>query len=211
MAERCEWCLLGNHDLAALYEPTNFNEVAERAAYWTRKQLEAVTDADQRRARWELLGRLRVRVQEGDFLAVHGTPRKPINEYLFPEDVQSGTRKFEQIFARVPRYGMQGHTHVPGVFTAEPEFYSPEELGEGSWTLPTDEQLIFNPGSVGQPRDGDSRASYAILETSEGEDKTTLEFIREPYDIEAVAAKIIAEPELADWLGERLRLSLIHI
>lgn len=205
VAERCEWCLLGNHDLAALYEPTNFNEVAERAAYWTRKQLEAVTDADQRRARWELLGRLRVRVQEGDFLAVHGTPRKPINEYLFPEDVQSGTRKFEQIFARVPRYGMQGHTHVPGVFTAEPEFYSPEELGEGPWTLPTDEQLIFNPGSVGQPRDGDPRASYAILETSEGEDKTTLEFIREPYDIEAVAAKIIAEPELADWLGERLR------
>ena len=205
VAERCEWCLLGNHDLAALYEPTNFNEVAERAAYWTRKQLEAVTDADQRRARWELLGRLRVRVQEGDFLAVHGTPRKPINEYLFPEDVQSGTRKFEQIFARVPRYGMQGHTHVPGVFTAEPEFYSPEELGEGPWTLPTDEQLIFNPGSVGQPRDGDPRASYAILETSDGEDKTTLEFIREPYDIEAVAAKIIAEPELADWLGERLR------
>ena len=100
---------------------------------------------------------------------------------------------------------MQGHTHVPGVFTAEPEFYSPEELGEGPWTLPTDEQLIFNPGSVGQPRDGDPRASYAILETSDGEDKTTLEFIREPYDIDAVAAKIIAEPELADWLGERLR------
>ena len=58
---------------------------------------------------------------------------------------------------------------------------------------------------MGQPRDGDPRASYAILETSEGGDKTTLEFIREPYDIEAVAAKIIAEPELADWLGERLR------
>ena len=58
---------------------------------------------------------------------------------------------------------------------------------------------------MGQPRDGDPRASYAILETSEGEDKATLEFIREPYDIEAVAAKIIAEPELADWLGERLR------
>ena len=65
--------------------------------------------------------------------------------------------------------------------------------------------MIFNPGSVGQPRDGDPRASYAILDISEAEDKATLEFIREPYDIEAVAAKIIAEPELADWLGERLR------
>ena len=43
------------------------------------------------------------------------------------------------------------------------------------------------------------------LDISEAEDKATLEFIREPYDIEAVAAKIIAEPELADWLGERLR------
>ena len=204
VAERCEWCLLGNHDLAALYEPTNFNEVAERAAYWTRKQLEAVTDADQRRP-LGVAGEAPCSCSRRRLLGGPWHPRKPINEYLFPEDVQSGTRKFEQIFARVPRYGMQGHTHVPGVFTAEPEFYSPEELGEGPWTLPTDEQLIFNPGSVGQPRDGDPRASYAILETSEGEDKTTLEFIREPYDIEAVAAKIIAEPELADWLGERLR------
>ena len=89
--EKCEWSLMGNHDFGVLYEPTNFNPGAEAAAYWTRGQLDAEQDADLRQSRYEFLGRLRVRVVEQvngatPVLAVHGSPRRPINEYISPDD-----------------------------------------------------------------------------------------------------------------------------
>jgi diadenosine tetraphosphatase ApaH/serine/threonine PP2A family protein phosphatase len=200
VAERCAWCLMGNHDFGVLYEPTNFNLAAKDAAYWTRSRFEAEQDAEQARRRWEFLGSLRVRVAEGEFLCVHGTPRRPINEYLFPEDAMNSPVKMQQIFDRVERFCLVGHTHVPGVFTDEPDFYPPADL-EGVYQLSEGEKAIINPGSVGQPRDLDPRSSYAILDEAE----RRVEFYRLPYDVEAVVAKIKAIPQLSDWLGERLR------
>jgi diadenosine tetraphosphatase ApaH/serine/threonine PP2A family protein phosphatase len=199
IAERCEWSLMGNHDFGVLYEPTNFNQAAEQAAYWTRAQFEREPDKDKAATRWEFLGRLRVRVMFGDFLCVHGSPRRPINEYLFPEDAINSPVKMQQIFERIEKYCMVGHTHVPGVFTDEPDFYPPGDV-EGKYTLSSNgEKIIVNPGSVGQPRDLDPRASYAIL------DESGIEFFRIEYDIDAVVTKIKAITELSDWLGERLR------
>ena len=198
--EKCHWALMGNHDFGALYEPTNFNAVAEQAAYWTRTQFEAEGDPDKAAKRWEFLGSLRVRVGYGDFICVHGTPRRPINEYLFPEDAINSPVKMQQVFDRVEKYCLVGHTHVPGVFTDEPDFYPPDDL-DGCYQLTDDEKAIINPGSVGQPRDLDPRASYAILD----EDEKRVEFYRLPYDIDAVFNKIQAVPELSDWLGERLK------
>jgi diadenosine tetraphosphatase ApaH/serine/threonine PP2A family protein phosphatase len=200
IADKCQWCLLGNHDYGALYEPTNFNAVAEQAAYWTRAQFEAEPDADKAAQRWEFLGRLRVRVGYGDFLCVHGSPRRPINEYLFPEDAINSPVKMQQVFDRVTKFCMVGHTHVPGVFTDEPDFYPPEDLG-GIYKLNDNERAIINPGSVGQPRDLDPRASYAILDHEAGQ----VEFHRLEYDIDTVVDKIYAIPELSNWLGDRLR------
>jgi diadenosine tetraphosphatase ApaH/serine/threonine PP2A family protein phosphatase len=200
VAEKCEWALMGNHDFGALYEPTNFNAVAEQAAYWTRAQFEAEGDPDKAAVRWEFLGKLKVRVSFGEFLCVHGSPRRPINEYLFPEDAINSPLKMQQIFERVEKYCLVGHTHVPGLFTDEPDFYPPDDLN-GSYQLNDDEKAIVNPGSVGQPRDLDPRASYAILD----EDERQVEFFRVAYDVEAVFEKIMAVPELSDWLGERLR------
>ncbi len=197
VAERCEWSLMGNHDFSVLYEPTNFNVVAEQAAYWTRAQFEAETDAAKAATRWEFLGRLRVRVVWGDYLCVHGTPRQPINEYLFPEDAINSPLKMQQIFDRVEKYCLVGHTHVPGVFTDEPDFYPPKDLN-GKYQLGQDSKAIINPGSVGQPRDLDPRASYAILSDSH------VEFYRLEYDVESVVRKVRKIPELNDWLGERL-------
>ncbi|MHC5002346.1 MAG: metallophosphoesterase family protein, partial [Planctomycetota bacterium] len=91
-----------------------------------------------------------------------------------------------------------GHTHVPGVFTDEPDFYPPEEL-DRVYKFNDHEKAIVNPGSVGQPRDLDPRASYAIL----ADDR--VEFFRLDYDVDSVAQKIFDVPELSDWLGERLR------
>jgi diadenosine tetraphosphatase ApaH/serine/threonine PP2A family protein phosphatase len=212
--QRCAWCLMGNHDYGVLYEPTNFNASAESAAFWTREQFDAEPDQALRAERYKFLNHLKVRVVEqigpaglqpvvpGDaglpLLAVHGSPRKPINEYIFPDDAANNADKMESIFDRVPRLCIVGHTHVPGVFTDEPDFYPPGELGEGGYRFRDDEKAIVNVGSVGQPRDNDPRASYAILHS------THVEYVRLEYDIDATANKIKAIPQLQSWLGERL-------
>lgn len=201
VAERCEWSLLGNHDFGALYEPTNFNQAAEQAAYWTRAQFEAEPDSAKAATRWEFLGRLRVRVTFGSFLCVHGSPRRPINEYLFPEDAINSPVKMQQIFDRVEKYCLVGHTHVPGVFTDEPDFYPPDDL-QGVYKLNNGEKAIINPGSVGQPRDMDPRSSYCILDEAP---EPRVEFFRLDYDVDAVVEKIHNIPQLSDWLGERLK------
>jgi len=95
---------------------------------------------------------------------------------------------------------MSGHTHVPGIFTDEPDFYPPEDLDNFTFQYADDGHFIINPGSVGQPRDLDPRSSYAILD----DEPKTVEFFRLDYDIEAVREKIHAIPELSNWLGDRL-------
>ncbi len=197
VAERCEWSLMGNHDFGVVYEPTNFNLAAEQAAYWSRDQFELDPDRDRTARRWDFLSRLRVRVTFDSFLCVHGTPRRPINEYLFPEDAMNSPVKMQQIFDLVDRYCLVGHTHVPGVFTDEPDFYPPDDI-DGVYKLREGEKAIINPGSVGQPRDLDPRASYAMI------DDDSVRFFRLEYDIDAVVSKIRAIPELLAWLGDRL-------
>lgn len=200
VAESCDWCLMGNHDFAVLYEPTNFNTAAEQASYWTREQFESEQDTARAKTRWELLGRLKVRVSFRNFLCVHGSPRRPINEYIFPEDAINSPVKMEQIFSRIDRYCLVGHTHLPGVFTDEPDFYPPGDLDNNVYSFRDDEKAIINPGSIGQPRDSDPRLSYALLD----EEKSTVTFHRLEYDIQSVVQKIKATPELSDWLGDRL-------
>lgn len=201
--ERCAWSLMGNHDFSVLYEPTNFNPGAEQAAYWTRQQFDAEPDAELRRSRYEFLGQLRVRVVEATpesnlpILAVHGSPRRPINEYIFPDDCHTAPDKVTTIFERVPKLCIVGHTHVPGVFTDEPDFYPPGELTDATYKF-MEEKAIINVGSVGQPRDLDPRACYTVLSADR------IQFVRLEYDVEKTASKIKAVPELSDWLGDRL-------
>lgn len=201
---RCEWSLMGNHDFAVLYEPTNFNAPAEQAAYWTREKFDEEPDTELRAQRYGFLGELRVRVVEtppgGAFpiLAVHGSPRRPINEYIFATDALDAPDKLEAIFRRVEKLAIVGHTHVPGVFTDEPDFYPPDELGEFCYRFNDEEKAIINVGSVGQPRDQDPRASYVVLHDDR------VEFFRIPYDIDVTARKIREEPRLNDYLSDRL-------
>lgn len=196
--ERCEWSLMGNHDFGVLYEPTSFNAMAEQAAFWTRAQLDAEADEDDRARRYKFLGQLRVRVVDrGRYLAVHGSPRRPINEYIFPEDVISNPGKMQQIFERIDQYCIVGHTHQPGVFREELPFQTPADLGGKGFEL-NGEKAIINVGSVGQPRDQDPRAAYVILHDDR------VEFARVEYDIDVTAKKIQETEALNDYLGERL-------
>lgn len=195
--ERCDWSLLGNHDFAVLYEPTLFNATAESAAFWTRRQIEQEPDPVKRRKRWEYLGNLKIRERTPKSVWVHASPRKPINEYIFPDDVISAPAKLAQIFDRIEHRCFVGHTHVCGVFTDEPDFYPPPDL-KGVYRFNDREKCVINPGSVGQPRDRDPRASYAILYDER------VEFVRLHYNIHAVIEKVRLIDDLSDFLGTRL-------
>lgn len=193
-AMKADFCLLGNHDQAALFDPEGFNAGAERAIFWTRSILEKPTPGSE--ARWEFLGELPRRKAEGDLLFVHGSARNPLNEYVFPEDVYN-QQKMEKIFALVTKYCFQGHTHIPGIFTEGFEFLAPEEL-DFEYEL-GDQKALINVGSVGQPRNGDNRSSYVIL------DGNTVKFQRVEYNFETTAQKIYDIPDLDNFLGDRLR------
>ncbi len=220
--ERAERCLCGNHDMAVFYEPANFNVSAERACYWTRQVMEDETNKPRRDRRWEFLGRLPAKFDYHDLMFVHGSPRRPVNEYLFAEDVYTNPHKILANFERLEgktRACFVGHTHVPGVFLDDPYFDPPSELGpECQYVIADDEKAIINIGSVGQPRDRDIRASYVIVHEDDGGDweasvkslghrkypRTAVEFIRVEYDIEKAVNKVLAIPELDDFLGTRL-------
>jgi len=174
--------------------------VALQAVYWTREQLERrdgpPDDVDQR---WDFLGELPRTHTDAGYLFVHGSPREPTNEYVFPEDVYN-QRKMEALFDRIDRCCFQGHTHIPGIFTDSGEFITPDEC-DYQFQM-TGAKAMFNVGSVGQPRDSDPRACYAILDEADG---VTVEFRRVEYPRDITVQKIYDIPSLDNMLGDRLR------
>jgi len=202
LVQRCKMVLLGNHDQGAMFDPEGFNQPAERAIFWTRSQLETSSEPRTvREARWEFLAERPRTHRENGLLFVHGSARNPLNEYVFPEDIYN-LRKMERIFSLVEKTCFQGHTHVPGVFIEQlPEdvyqFKGPEEV-EYVYQL-DGRKTLCNVGSVGQPRDGDWRACYILL------DGDVIRFRRVEYDVDTTVQKIYAIPELENFLGERLR------
>ena len=194
---QCKIVLLGNHDQGAMFDPEGFNASAECAIFWTRAQLEAPHgDREGTAKRWEFLNERPRSHRENGFLYVHGSARNPLNEYVFPEDIYN-QRKMERIFALVDRYCFQGHTHVPGIFTESLQFHSPEEV-EYAYKL-DGRKTLCNVGSVGQPRDGDWRACYILL------DDDTIHYRRVEYNVDATIEKIYAVEDLENFLGDRLR------
>lgn len=195
--ERCDVCLLGNHDQGALFDPEGFNAGAERAIFWTRDQLEQTGPSREAAdARWDFLGALPRNYQEGGYLFVHGSPRNPLNEYVFPEDTYN-RRKMEKLFSLIREYSFQGHTHVPGVFTEDFRFFSPEEV-DSQFRL-GNEKVMINVGSVGQPRDGNPDACYILIEDG------VVHFRRVEYPVDQIVEQIHATAELDNFLGDRLR------
>lgn len=211
--QSCRVTLLGNHDQGAMYDPEGFNNSAEKAILWTRDQLENPLDRNNAK-RWEFLNELPRTYKLGPFQFVHGSPRNPLSEYIFPEDIYNH-RKMERLFQLVERHCFQGHTHVPGIFTESFQFYAPDEI-DFEYSL-GDAKVMVNVGSVGQPRDGDPRACYLILDDGLPPDfnpqaarpadasAIKLQYRRLAYDFEATIEKINAIPELEKFLGERLR------
>jgi predicted phosphodiesterase len=200
--DRCGVVILGNHDQGALFDPDGFNVRADRAIRWTRSQLEMHDRLPRHSANQisDFLGELPRSHADGDLLYVHGSARRPLDEYVFPEDIYNPL-KMEHIFELVGRYCFQGHTHIPGLFTTSPDFTPavvPRDQREVCLPLPHEKAMV-NVGSVGQPRDGDPRACYVILE-----DDQRVRFRRIEYPWADTSRKIHAIADLDNFLGDRL-------
>lgn len=164
----------GNHDQAML-DPALlswFNPDAAAAAQWTNSVLTSESRAYLKTL--PLLGRL------GPHRLVHGSPRKPyIWEYIV-DDLQA----LEILYKLGKRLCFFGHTHLPRIFTEEGEIL-PAATTEDEW-LELPQSALVNPGSVGQPRDGNPQAGFAVLDL----DRPAVQFRRVAYDIEKTQAKI---------------------
>jgi predicted phosphodiesterase len=194
----CNVNVLGNHEEAVLNGcPPSFSPRARRAIAWTRWALledPAVPEAE-RKAREEFMRSFKMQLRIGGVTYVHGSPRGPTRDYVLPRDAND-KKKMREIFARMEDYCFCGHSHTPGIFTAE-GFTHPSDMFD-LYIMGTHEKALVNVGSVGQPRDGDPRACYVTF------DGDTVVWRRVSYDVEATARRIYEIKELDRFLGDRL-------
>ena len=191
------WALKGNHELGLL-EPSEAERYSHRALdalNWTRGKLEAPGDADNA-DRLAFLNAMPEKQQIDDRLFCHGSPRLPVNEYCYPDLGTRHPERMKVIFDMLEHVAFVGHTHIPGVLTEDGTFETPAEVGNEYEIGPG--KVIINVGSVGQPRDRNPRASYALL------DGDTVVFRRVQYDVDIAASQIFAVDALDDGLGDRL-------
>ncbi len=196
-----EICLMGNHDEALFLDASDFNPHARRAIEWTRERLRPRWwSSSEAKGRWRWLQGLPVRHQLGRYLLVHGSPRDPVREYVLSTDGFLNPGKLRGIFDAFEGVVLCGHTHHPGIHTDDLRFTGLDGRDELSLELPTGLRAVINVGSVGQPRDGDPRACYAVLEDQR------VTWHRVPYEYRATMDKILRTGVLNELLARRLAL-----
>ncbi len=186
-------CIAGNHDRAATgdFDISLFNRDARAACRWTQK---ALTDSSR-----EFLQLLRPFHFVDGIRLVHGSPRDPIFEYIF--NLSVAIPNFDRFDAGMC---LVGHTHVPLIFTHRDVPGGPPEYATvipepGKPVALKGLKSIVNPGGVGQPRDGDPRAAYMLLDP----ENLTVTLKRQSYDI-AETQELMLRARLPDRLVERL-------
>lgn len=197
--QRCDLVLCGNHDEAVMQGAQDFNPVARAVIEYNRRMLKpSLLSGTLRRSRWKFIEGLPATHKFGDYLLVHGSPRDPIHEYIMKPDVIFIPDKIRDIFDHFEGLCFVGHTHFPGVFTHDLQFLEPGQIDNRfEWK---GDKAIVNVGSVGQPRDGDPRASCVIV------DDDVVRFVRVDYDIARVQRKIFDNPNIPDFCGHRLEI-----
>jgi diadenosine tetraphosphatase ApaH/serine/threonine PP2A family protein phosphatase len=185
----------GNHDLAACGRMTtaDFNPVAAAAAQWTGSAL-----SPEHRAWLESLPLITQPTTAAEaFTIVHGSLREPEWEYLLDEMQAEAQFEIQQT-----RYCVIGHSHLQlWFYESKDRPVGRAAAFDGGQLRLTEDRLIINPGSTGQPRDGDPRAAFALYDS----DRETITWHRAEYDVEAAAAKIIAAG-LPAFLASRLKV-----
>ncbi len=214
--ETCKVTLLGNHDQGAMFDPEGFNIGAERAIFWTRDQLENSGDRANNEKRWEFLGELPRTYRVGPYLFVHGSPRNPLSEYIFPEDIYNHRKMERLVPARGPVLFPGAHARArdlhrefpvllargdrPGVYAGRREADGQRGLGGSAARRrqPCVLRALRGRPGRGRPPPGDGEAP-----TPAQSPKIT--YRRLPYDFETTIRKIYSIPELEPFLGDRLR------
>jgi predicted phosphodiesterase len=190
VSERCELSLVGNHDLAVLGElqVSAFSPSAAEAVEWTKENAASET--------LDYLRGLAPSDESHEVGLYHASPRDPVWEYVLWVDQAE-----ECMAVQSARVSLIGHSHVALFFHGpEGDHDARGSHAEASTTLEVAEgKWLINPGSVGQPRDGDARAAWLELDT----EAWTATYHRTPYEIDR-AAEAIAEAELPEHLAARL-------
>ncbi len=198
VADRCDLCLVGNHDLAVLGELDidSFSPAAAAAVRWTQ------ADASEETIRF--LRRLEPLDESNEVALYHASPRDPIWEYVLWPDQAA-----ECIDRQAARVSLIGHSHVALFFVrdgaGEVESQPDGHLARGAQAVPGTEldlaegRWLINPGSVGQPRDRDPRAAWLELDL----DSWTATYRRVEYEIDR-AAEAIEAAGLPEHLARRL-------
>jgi len=189
MRERAQHVLTGNHDLASLgaISLATFNPLARKANEWNNQQL-----ADDLRA---YLVERPARIDLPEATLAHASPRDPVWEYVL--DKVAAKENLAHFTAPIC---FIGHSHVPLVFAHSADRTEFHHAEDGDvLELKPDSRYIVNPGSVGQPRDSDPRASFAVWDT----DAHTVTFHRVQYDV-AETQRRMREAKLPSALAERL-------
>ncbi len=178
MTPRLRAAVVGNHDVAAtgVRSSEDFNLYAAEAIAWTQQVLSEGSR--------DYLAALPQRAELEGLLLVHGSPRRPVDEYILD------TRTARASFAADPfRIALVGHTHQPAVFIESHHRTSAQGLlPEVPVRLRPHNRYIINVGSVGQPRDGDPRAAYALVDTADA----TATLYRLAYGVEETQRKMEA-------------------
>jgi len=194
-------CLMGNHDEALFQDASDFNPHARAAIEYTRERMRPRWySSTEKRGRWKWLQELPLVHTEGRFLFVHGSPRDPVREYVLSTDGFLNPSKLRAIFEHFDGVALGGHTHHPGMHDEDLRFHGLDGRDELTLPLPEGRKFFINVGSTGQPRDGDNRACYAVLQ----DDRVT--WHRVPYDFRRTMEKIKATGTLNEILARRLML-----
>ena len=192
---RKAWSLAGNHDLALLdpERAQNFNIIAYEALMWCRQQV-----------RPEFLEFLQglplLRKLPGSFLACHGTPANPDTYIAYHFQ---GKRVLNDLYKHSDlRVCFFGHTHRRALWYRDIRGkVALRQISPATMQLSPEEHYLINPGSVGQPRDGNPEAAYAIFD----DEASSIQFKSVPYDVSGAQRRILAAG-LPPYLAERLAL-----
>lgn len=194
-------CLMGNHDEALLRDASDFNPHARVAIEYTRARMKPRWySSGDRKARWEWLKNLPLVHQEGRFTFVHGSPRDPVREYVLSTDGILNPEKLSAVFDSFEGIAVGGHTHHPGVHDESMNFHDLEKREQRTFRFEGGRKYFVNVGSTGQPRDGDPRACYAVLEDHQ------VTWHRVAYDYRVTQKKIQDTGVLSDVLARRLAI-----
>lgn len=191
---RCPVIILGNHDQALSAKGVGrFHPRARAAIEWSKARILEEEDGG------EIVDRLLSLPPSFECmnrLFVHGSPAGPTMDYLLPRDAFDLERMTLE-FSKVKGVAFNGHSHIPGVIERGRAFVPPDGLPDATYRFGR-EPAIVNVGSVGQPRDGNPKSCYAIVEDDR------VRYRRVAYDVDKAAREILARPELDPFLGHRL-------